>query len=335
MSSQPMNLHFLIIGSGSIGCRHAENLSHLGVKISMHDLNQENLIKLCKQFSYIPENDLDEALKKNYYDAVIICTPTSFHLEHAKHAANAGCHIFIEKPISNNLDGLLEFQEFVEKKQIITLVGCNFRFHPGMKKIHTLIAEGVIGKIISARSQFGQYLPDWHPWADYRNSYSAQKVQGGGVILDRIHEIDYMRWLFGEVTEVTAMVDHLSQLEIDTEDVAEILMKFKNGSIGSIHLDYIRRIYDASLEIIGENGIIRWKFQDHFVEWYIANEKRWQSIKWEKIDNNQMYLDEMTHFLKTIDNHEMSIFPVRDAIQVLKVALTVKKAAQERKTIAL
>ena len=202
-------------------------------------------------------------------------------------------------------------------------------------KIHALLREDAIGRIISSRAQFGQYLPDWHPWEDYRRSYSAQKKLGGGVILDRIHEIDYMRWLFGDVSELTAMAGHISHLEIDTEDVAEIVLKFANGSIGSVHLDYIRRTYDASLEIVGETGTIRWNYQDHFIEWYVATEKRWQSIKWENRDSNQMYVDEMKHFLKVINNQEESICPAREGINVLKIALAIKEAANSKKVIQL
>lgn len=328
-------LHVLVIGSGSIGRRHAKNLSDLGVKVSLFDINRTLLANVCRENNFTPVEDLDLALAKEQYCAALICTPTSLHLEHALRAADAGCHIFIEKPISDTCDGLPRLLDLIEKEKLATLVGCNFRFHPGLIKIHALLGEGAIGRIISSRAQFGQYLPDWHPCEDYRHTYSAQKNLGGGVILDRIHEIDYMRWLFGDVSELTAMAGHISHLEIDTEDVAEIVLKFTNGSIGSIHLDYIRRTYDASLEIIGETGTIRWNYQNHFIEWYVAADNRWQSIKWENRDSNQMYVDEMKHFLKVIDNQEESICPVLEGIKVLEIALAVKEAANSRKVMQL
>lgn len=328
-------IKILVIGSGSIGRRHAKNLADLGVKVSLYDVNKTLLAKVCMENNYISVEDLDQALEKERYYAALICSPTSLHLKHTLRAATAGCHLFIEKPISDSSNGLPLLLDLIEKKNLITLVGCNFRFHPGLMKIHSLLSESAIGRIISARAQFGQFLPDWHPREDYRDTYSAQKKMGGGVILDRIHEIDYMRWLFGEVSEVTAMAEHISNLEIDTEDIAEILLKFTNGTIGSIHLDYIRRTYDAGLEVIGENGIIKWNYQNHFVEWYVATEKRWQTIKWEKLDNNLMYVDEMKHFLKVIDNQEKSICPASEAIKVLEIALAVKEAAKDRKVIQL
>lgn len=327
--------HVLVIGSGSIGRRHAKNLADLGAKVSLFDINRTLLMNVCTENNYTPVKDLEQALAKEHYCAALICSPTSLHLEHALRAAAAGCHLFIEKPISDTLDGLPRLLDLIQEKNLVTLVGCNFRFHPGLMKIHLLLHKGAIGRIISSRAQFGQYLPDWHPWEDYRHTYSAQKKLGGGVILDRIHEIDYMRWLFGEVSEVTAMAGHFSHLEIDTEDIAEILIKFTNSTIGSIHLDYIRRTYDASLEIVGENGTIRWNYQNHFIEWYVAEENRWQSIKWEKLDRNQMYIDEMKHFLKVINNQEESICPAREATKVLEIALAVKEAAKDRKVIQL
>lgn len=337
-SSLPVQVstpHILVIGSGSIGRRHAKNLADLGANISLFDVNKTLLANVCTENNYTPVEDLDLALAKEPYCAILICSPTSLHLEHALRAADAGCHLFIEKPISDTTEGLSQLLDVIERKNLVTLVGCNFRFHPGLMKIHVLLREGAIGRIISSRAQFGQYLPDWHPWEDYRQTYSAQKKMGGGVILDRIHEIDYMRWLFGDISELTAMAGHISHLEIDTEDVAEIVLKFTNGSIGSIHLDYIRRTYDASLEIVGETGTIRWNYQNHFIEWYVAADNRWQSIKWENRDSNQMYVDEMKHFLKVINNQVESICPAREAIKVLEIALAIKEAANSRKVIQL
>lgn len=335
LPAQASGPQILVIGSGSIGRRHAKNLADLGAKVSLFDVNRVLLANVCTENNFTPVEDLDQALSNGQYRAALICTPTSLHLEHALRAADAGCHLFIEKPISDTPSGLPRLLDLIERKKLVTLVGCNFRFHPGLMKIHALLQEGAIGRIISSRAQFGQYLPDWHPWEDYRRMYSAQKKLGGGVILDRIHEIDYMRWLFGEVSELTAMAGHISHLEIDTEDVAEIVLKFMNGSIGSIHLDYIRRTYDASLDIVGETGTIRWNYQNHFIEWYMATEKRWQSIKWENHDSNQMYLDEMKHFLKVIEKQEDSICPAREGINVLKIALAIKEAASSKKVIQL
>ncbi len=326
---------FLIIGCGSIGKRHLANLQKLGsCKIKAFDINTTRCEEIKEQFEIEVFHDLDFALSEDV-DVAIICSPTSLHFEHSIRAARAGCHLFIEKPVSDSLEGLSQLSEIVSEKNLFTLVGCNFRFHPGLIQVHSLLETDAIGKVISSRAQFGQFLPDWHPWEDYRKTYSAQEKLGGGVIFDRIHELDYMRWLFGDVAEVVAFVDHISSLEIDTEDIAEILLKFSHGSIGSIHLDYIRRTYDASLEIIGEKGIIRWNYQNHFVEWYKIDDHKWHSIRWENHDGNQMYLEEMKHFLNILERKEESVLPLNEAIKVLELAIATKKSARDRKVIRL
>jgi len=326
---------FLVIGCGSIGNRHLANLKTIGVSnLGVFDVNRSRCEKIREKYKIAVFFDLDEALSENF-DVALICSPTSLHLTHALLAANAGCHLFIEKPVSHELDGLTHLLNLIRKKKLISLVGCNLRFHPGMIKIHSLIEKKEIGRILTARAQFGQYLPDWHPWEDYRNSYSAQNTLGGGVILDRIHEIDYMRWLFGGVSEVTAMAGHISDLEIDTEDVAEIILRFSNGAFGSLHLDYIRRTYDASLEILGDKGIIKWNYQNHSIEWFIADKSRWNSIKWECFDGNQMYVDEMKHFLRVLDGKEVTTLSADDAAEDLKIAIAVKDAAKNQIVIRI
>jgi predicted dehydrogenase len=326
---------FLVIGCGSIGKRHLANLLKLGIhKLKAFDINIARCEEIKEQFKIEVFHDLDSALSEDV-DVAIICSPTSLHFEHSMLAARAGCHLFIEKPVSDSLEGLSQLSEIVTEKNLLTLIGCNFRFHPGLIKVHSLLEMDTIGKVISSRAQFGQYLPDWHPWEDYRKNYSAQKMLGGGVIFDRIHEFDYMKWLFGDVTEVVAFMDHISGLEVDTEDIAEILLKFSSGSIGSIHLDYIRRTYDASLEIIGEKGIIRWNYQNHFVEWYKTDDNKWQSIRWENHDGNRMYLEEMKHFLNILERKEDSVLPLNEAIKVLELAIATKKSAKDRIVIKL
>ena len=250
-------------------------------------------------------------------------------------AAREGCHLFIEKPVAHALEGVDELREEVRTRGLATLVGCNFRFHPGLRHVKTLLEDDAIGTVVSARAQFGQYLPDWHPWEDYRLGYSAQKSLGGGVTLDRIHEIDYLRWLLGDVTEVCAMIGRLSHLEIDTEDTAEILLRFASGAFASIHLDYVRRTYDCSLEIVGEEGTVHWSYQDHRVRWRLAGQDSWQVLEWPGYDGNDMYVDELRHFLRVLGGEESSELDAAEGARVLAIAWAAKVGATEKRTVAL
>ena len=172
-------MKFLIIGCGSIGTRHLKNLKSISAgEIIAYRPRNKTIKKLEDEYHIKTYSDLTEALNQNP-DAVLVTNPTSLHIQTALSAAKQGCHIFIEKPISNTLDGINELIDIVHKKNLDVLVGCNLRFYPCLQFIKTLLDEKRIGKVVSARVQIGQYLPDWHPWEDYRNMYSAQKLLGG------------------------------------------------------------------------------------------------------------------------------------------------------------
>lgn len=131
---------------------------------------------------------------------------------------------------------------------------------------------------MSARVEFGYYLPYWPRKRDYRDSYVARKALGGGIILDSSHEIDSLRWLIGEVKEVSCFAGKISNLDIETEDTAEILLKFKNGAIAEAHLDITRHDFSRIYELIGEKGTIIWDQVRKFLRIYSAKTKRWQPL---------------------------------------------------------
>jgi predicted dehydrogenase len=305
------------------------NLKRLGVTdITAFDVREDRRREVEEQFGVQVFAELSSALEGA--SAALVCTPTRLHLDHALMAARANCHLFIEKPITDGLEGLDRLLEEIKQRKLVTLVGCNFRFHPGLRHVKYLLDEKAIGTVISARAQFGQYLPDWHPWEDYRQGYSARHSMGGGVVLDRIHEFDFMYWLLGEIVGIYAVLGHLTCLEIDTEDVAEIVLRFASGAFGSIHLDYVRRTYECSLEIVGDEGTIQWRFQDHSVRWYLAGEARWHSLQWSRYDANEMYLAEMLHFLACLGGEEQPLVDGPIGKRVLEIALAAKKSAASR-----
>lgn len=325
-----------MIGCGSIGKRHIRNLLKLKVRdIAAYDVRSDRCEEAQKQFDIAIYRDLSQALDQNF-DAVLVCTPTSLHLSYAYLVAERGLHVFVEKPLSHSLDGIDRLLAEVSRKQVILLVGCNFRFHRGLVLVKQILSEGKIGRPLFARAQFGQYLPDWHPWEDYRHGYSAKKALGGGVILDRIHELDYVTWLLGKATEVSCLAGKLSSLEIDTEDVAEILLGFESGAIGEVHLDYVQRTYNCSCEIVGEDGTIVWSYQDNSVKLYSASEQRWHIFQWAGVyDDNEMYEREMEHFLACLRGEQRPQLDGVGAKGVLQLALAAKESANLGRKIVL
>jgi predicted dehydrogenase len=325
---------FLVIGCGSIGKRHIGNLRALGAADMLafdiradrrHDVSStfgiEALASLEAAWSYEPE-------------VVLVTVPTSLHVPIALESVVRRCHFFIEKPLSSSWAGVERLLRAVRQNDLVTLVGCNMRFHPGLSTLKRLLGERAIGNLIAARVEVGQYLPDWHPWEDYRKSYSARRDLGGGVILDAIHEIDYIRWLMGEVAGITCLAGKLSKLDIETEDMAAILLRFENGTVGEVHLDYIQRAYSRTCQIIGEDGTLHWDYTAGAVRWFSAQTKQWKVYpNLEGWEANQMYLDEMKHFLRCLAGEEQPALNVFDAARVLQIALAAKESARRQRWI--
>ncbi|HPL64443.1 MAG TPA: Gfo/Idh/MocA family oxidoreductase [Syntrophales bacterium] len=314
-------MKILVIGCGSIGSRHIRNLKSLGVKeLLACDVRQDRAARVSSEHGVEAVTDMNRAWR-SAPEAALITAPTSLHLALALHAAEQGCHLFIEKPLADGLNGLEQLLEKVRRKDLVTLVGCNLRFHPGLLRIKSLLEDDAIGKPLSLRAEFGQYLPDWHPGEDYTANYSARRDLGGGVILDAIHEIDYARWLMGEVTLVACLAGKLSRLKIETEDTAALLLRFDSGAFGEIHLDYVQRAYRRTCQIIGEEGTILWDYAQREVRWFRAGAKKWKVFRnpsgWQA---NDMYLDEMRHFLRCLERTEKPELDVFGAFRDLAIA---------------
>jgi predicted dehydrogenase len=327
---------FLVVGCGSIGQRHIKNLIALGADhVIAFDSRSARREEVAANLEVVTVDALEAAWAMRP-EVCVIAAPSSLHIPLAWEAARRGCHLFIEKPLSHTWDGVQDLLDCVQEHGLTTLVGCNLRFHPGLRVVRKFLTDRTIGRIIAARVEVGQYLPDWHPEEDYRQGYSARRELGGGIILDAIHEIDYSRWLLGEVTSAVCMADKLSQLEIDTEDTAALLLRFASGAVGEIHLDYIQRSYSRTCQIIGEEGTIHWDYAAGQVRHYSAQSKSWEvhsnPDNWQP---NQMYLDEMRHFLACLAGEEQPELNVNEAAKVLRIALAAKESSQRQTWIEL
>lgn len=322
---------FLVAGFGSIGQRHAKNLLQLKAgEVSVAEPSAQGFKAAQELFPNTSFRDFDTALKARKYDAVFICTPNHTHVSLALKAASEGMNLFIEKPLSHSLQDVETLEREAAKKNLTVLVGCNLRFYPGLPEIKKLLSEQALGKMFYARVEFGYWLPDWRPQSDYRQSYSARREMGGGIILDAIHELDYASWLLGDLKLKTALVDKVSNLEIDTEDNAEMIFQSSSGALVSMHLDYLQRNYSRSCRIAGEKGTLHWDFNTRQVSHYDAQDK---TTKIYEADPNyilnQMYLDETKHFLNCLDGKEKPEQDLTQAKRVLQLALEAQSYFKE------
>jgi predicted dehydrogenase len=334
------SMKVLVVGCGSIGERHIRNLkSFLEGSIVACDLDEEKLTHIGKKYDVEICMNYDEVLSKDV-DCVLVCTPTNTHVDLAKKALIAGCHVFVEKPLSNKLEGIDELIRLGKERNRIIFVGFNLRFNKCLRKIKEWLYAGEIGKVVSVRAHFGYSFLQRKVGTDYREDYAGRESMGGGVIFDAIHEIDYLRWLFGEIDEVFCYSDKLSQLNIDVEDLAEMLFKFRSGIIGSVHLDFIQLPYCRSCKIIGCEGTIEWNlgtieqnFVDGIARLYSLKSGNWQTCQGE--DWNVMYLEEIKHFIKCMEGEEKPPVGAELGKKILEVALAAKKSSKDRKIIRI
>jgi predicted dehydrogenase len=328
-------MRFLIAGLGSIGRRHLRNLVSLG---------QTDIILLRSQASYPPDDelkafpvvtDMDAALQRKP-DAVIVANPTALHLKVAIPAAKASCHLLLEKPISHSMQGIEELRSTVKKGGGSALVGFQFRFHPSLIKIREIISKGQIGRVLSCRSHWGEYLPGWHPQEDYRKGYSARKDLGGGVVLSLCHPLDYLIWFFGQVDDLAAVTGKLSGLEIEVEDTAEITLNFHAKTIGSLHLDYFQQPPVHTLEVIGTEGCIRWNVADGIVHLYRNEKKQWQQFPLKDgFSRNDLFLEEMRHFIACAQGSQQPVCTLSEGIYTQRLIEAVYLSSMRGCKVAL
>lgn len=334
-------MKFLIAGLGSIGRRHLRNLISLGERDILLYRSYHATLTDDELTGFHVETDLEAALSHKP-DAVIISNPTALHLEVAIPAAQAGCHLLLEKPISHNMERVEELEEAVAQGGGQVLVGFQFRFHPGLEKTAELVKHGVVGRPLSARAVYGEYLPGMHPWEDYRRSYSARQELGGGVILTLCHPLDYLRWILGEVASLWAFAGPLNNFEIQVEDTAEIGLNFLSGAVGSVNLNFNQRPRSQYLEIVGVKGTLRWDNDTGAVSIFQAQEFDSSDIKtanWEEysvpdgFERNDMFLAEMAHFLEVLNGEAEPVCSLYDGRKALEMALAAHESSRNEQLI--
>jgi len=322
-------LRFLIVGLGSIGRRHFDNLTQMeGVEVSV--LSRRQIARPGTRVY----GSLDEALNEEF-EAVFIANETALHVPTAIAFAERGCNLFIEKPLSDSLTGVDRLTELVSKYNLKVMIGCNLRFHPVVRLGKDLLQEGKIGRVISARMEAGGYLPDWRPGRDCRDCYSASEEKGGGVILDLIHELDYAYWYFGAPGRVFSVSGKKSDLPIETEDLAEILIEFQSGVWCQVHLDYIQRCPSRSFNLIGTEGTMQADLIDSKLKVFEATKGKWEVFGMgSDFERNQMYVDEVRHYIDYVNGVvSQPVVGLEDGIRVLQIALGAKESSKAGRMI--
>jgi predicted dehydrogenase len=329
----------LIVGLGSIGRRHLRLARELmpGIRI----------VVLRHRSSTDPLPDGIERCVTTIDDAVafapqaaVIASPSPMHVDVALALAGAGVPLLVEKPISNRVDGVEDLIAHCREKNIVLMTGYNLRFSSSLQRFRNLLNESIVGEVHSVRAEVGQYLPDWRPASDYRTTVSAQAALGGGVLLELSHEIDYLRWLFGEVDAVSALVEKRSNLEIDVEDTALLTLRFASAAGGrqltaALQMDFIRRDTTRRCTAIGETGSLRWDGVAGVVELYDSDTRAWKTVFQGNDHPDDTYRREWRAFLAAVQDDVAAPITGDDGLAVLRVIDAARRSASSQSAAAV
>lgn len=334
-------MHVLIVGLGAIGQRHARNVRALlgcEVRLSAYRVRRLSAV-ITPQLELDRSQDVETALGIESFDDLatalrakpdiaVIANPSNAHVDTALACARAGCHLFIEKPLSNSLDGVEELIAETERHGAVAMVAYQLRFHPSFERFSGIVSSGVLGNLLSVRASVGEYLPGWHRYEDYRASYAARADLGGGVVLTQIHEYDYLCALFGVPERLFALGGHWSNLELDVEDTASVLMQCRvSGRPLPVHLaqDYVQQPASRTCEAVGDRGKAVLDFAGRCVELRLGGGEP-TIERLESFDRNELYLREMRHFLDCVAKGKRPSVDLREGRKSLEIALAVKRS---------
>ncbi len=314
----------LLIGQGSIGKRHLNNLFSIGQNdITVFDVNKTSLDEAIKKFPNIKISSGLESSLAEAPDIVFICSPTSFHAEHITLAAKAGAHIFIEKPLCSSVKkkDIDEIESLIKSSGKKFYIGFNNRFEPGIRKLKELIDKKTIGDIYFFKAEVGFFLGYWRKGTDYTKSYSSSKNKGGGAIFDWSHELDYLSWIFGKPEQVSCLSKNAgTKLVADIDDFTSVMMDYKNNVAGVLTLDCLQKTYSRTCKVVGENGSILFDFKKKKIDWIIVKDEKetTNTFEYRDFDYNETYISEIKEFIDSISEN-------RDIGPNLDVALSVQR----------
>jgi predicted dehydrogenase len=304
-----------VLGLGSAGSRHARNLLALGHEVVGFDPGSatppEGVSRAGTQ---------QEAIAAS--DAVVVASPSTLHAAQSLEALRAGRHVLVEKPLATSADEARAVAEAAEG--LVAGVAMNLRFHPALEALKELVDAGRLGSVHLAEAVFGYDLRRWRPGSDYRESYSARADLGGGIALDAVHELDYLLWLLGPVASVVGETAHVSALEIDVEDVALALLRFRSGALATVSLNFFEPAYRRGCVLAGSDAVARWTWGGDAID--VADADGSESLPVAG-DVAETYVAVVRDFVESVETGRPPRTPLPEGVEAVRVAEAVKRSA--------
>ena len=322
-----------IVGLGSIGCRH--------LRLARELRSDLNIVAVrSRKGKKIEEEKLVDSVVYSLEDAIgcgieaaIIATPAVYHVQQAIELMGKGIHVLIEKPLSHSLDNTNKLLRIAKISKLVGLVGYCLRYDPAALKFKEILATEKIGQILSVQVNCSSYLQDWRLNMDYRQSVSAKKELGGGVLLELSHELDYIRWFFGDMKSVYANIQNSGTLDIEVEDSADMIFESDKGFSVSVHLDFNSRNTRRECIARCSNGDLTWDAIANKVTWQTANGS--EELETYKNDRDYIYKEQLNHFFDCIENNKSPSVSLNDGVAVLRMIDSAKESYRTGKRIAL
>ena len=312
----------LLVGLGSIGTRHLrlarEQFPNAEIRILRHKLG--NTLPEFSDGSFMTIQEVMEFAPQ----IAIISNPATLHIAIAQPLAEMGVHLLVEKPLSASLEGITHLIETSKEHNAVLMVGYNLRYSASLQFFRDLLRQGIIGEFLSVRCEVGQFLPSWRPDKDYRQGVSARKELGGGALLELSHELDYLRWIFGDIDWVRATLSRQSNLDIDVEDSAHLTIGFLTNNdghqlVGTINLDFVRHDQTRICTVIGEKGSLHWDGLNGEVKLLEKNAKDWKIIFVKQPQEEDTYLAEWQDFLHCVNKNIVPAVKGEDGLRVVEI----------------
>lgn len=342
-------MKILMIGLGGIGQRHVRNLrALLGDSVELIAWRARGLTHVVTPtLGADPDRNVEETYKIRSFDSLeaaldqrpevaFICNPTSLHVSATRACLESGADVFIEKPLAASLEGLDDLASLASSRGRIATVGFQLRFHPCVQRLQSVVASGELGSLLAVRSTIGEYLPNWHPYEDYRQMYASRAELGGGVVLTQIHELDLLYSIFGVPSRVYAVGGHWSDLDVDVEDTATSLLEVPwNGRLIPIqlHQDYLQSPPNRQTEVIGDRGRAVIDLHAQTLSVYQRNVPQPDVYRVENFERNNLFLDQTRHFLECVRTRTQPPVTIEDGIQSMRMGFAIKRSIAEHRPV--
>ena len=325
--------HILIIGSGSVGKRHARNLAALGCRISCVDPRTERRAELAAETPVVGLHATAEAaLRAGGLDGVVVASPTAYHPANTVAALEAKLPVLLEKPVAKSAAEAKIMLRAEQTTGAPVLLGYTWRWWPPLKRLRELLDGNAVGKLRHVQFHMSAHLADWHPWEPYQEFFMASAAQGGGALLDESHWLDLMVWLFGRPQQLIGRVEKISDLEIDADDNVDVLALFSNGLRVSLHLDLYGRPHEKFIRFVGEGGTLMWSADPNRLAIGRDSAQKWEEETFD-CERNDMFVAVAREFLEVIAGRAQPSCTLAQGVGVMELIEAIRTSSKNGRAV--